>query len=249
MSLDYVTTSIRNGNLSNGKLFESSWTFFKAHIKDFSPAILGWWIVVNLVQVVLVGFPFISLILSLLSGIFSIYVIGRTHEILFTGHTTAPTNSDLPKALNLLIPYLLTNLIAGVIIGIGTLLLIIPGIMLSVYFCFVVQAIIIREKKGLDALQYSYQLILGKWWDVALTMFFFGLITSLYLLLIFGIPYLIIYIAELEETLPYFQAIAGPFLSTFSLIGATILFLNMDPSPPIPVYEESMELVSDFDEF
>lgn len=53
-------------------------------------------------------------------------------------------------------PLILTSLLAGVIITIGYVLLIVPGIVLSVIFYFVAQAVMIDGRSGTEALRESY---------------------------------------------------------------------------------------------
>jgi hypothetical protein len=59
-----------------------------------------------------------------------------------------------------------TILLAGVIILAATLLLIIPGIIFSVNYVFVLLVIALRDKHGTSALAYSHDLVKGQWWRV-----------------------------------------------------------------------------------
>jgi hypothetical protein len=59
-----------------------------------------------------------------------------------------------------------TNLLAGLILFGLTLLLIIPGIIWSVYYNFWIYAIANRGLSGKKALDYSKNLVRGQWWRV-----------------------------------------------------------------------------------
>ncbi len=77
----------------------------------------------------------------------------------------------------------------------GTLLLIIPGIIVSVWFMFYTYSIVFAEKSFIDALKYSKSLVIGRWWQVFWKSMGFGilwwLIFSLPIILLgFGIGFL-----------------------------------------------------------
>ncbi len=56
-------------------------------------------------------------------------------------------------------PLILSSVLAGIITVLGYVLLIIPGIILSVIFYFVAQAVMITGKSGMDALKTSYNFV------------------------------------------------------------------------------------------
>lgn len=56
-------------------------------------------------------------------------------------------------------PLILSSILAGIITVVGYILLIIPGIILSVVFYFVAQAVMIDGKSGMEALKTSYNFV------------------------------------------------------------------------------------------
>ncbi len=64
-------------------------------------------------------------------------------------------------------PLFLTLLLLGLITGLGYLLLIIPGLIFSVWFTFVVVIMINENVWGLAALKSSRNLVKGRFWKVA----------------------------------------------------------------------------------
>ncbi len=60
-----------------------------------------------------------------------------------------------------------TNIILGIFILGLTLLLIFPGIIYIVYWVFAPLAVILNNKFGKDALNYSKSIVKGRWWTVA----------------------------------------------------------------------------------
>lgn len=59
---------------------------------------------------------------------------------------------------------ILVGIVCMIGVGAGTLLLVIPGIFLGNLWCFYLYAIGIRNKEKLDSLNYSMDLVRGKWW-------------------------------------------------------------------------------------
>ncbi len=58
----------------------------------------------------------------------------------------------------------------------GLFLFIIPGILFAIWFLFTKYAVILDKKNDLFALQYSYQIVKGRWWQVFWRCFGFGIL-------------------------------------------------------------------------
>ena len=67
-------------------------------------------------------------------------------------------------SLRLFLRLLLTWLLAGSFILAGLILLIVPGIILGVWFFFINQVVVIEGESYLKALQKSREIIKGNWW-------------------------------------------------------------------------------------
>lgn len=80
----------------------------------------------------------------------------------------------------------LTTLSAAITMG-GYFLLIIPGIMLSVWFGFALYALAAEDTRGLDALLRSKQLVKGLWWQVVWRFIFFALVFLVPIGIVFGV--------------------------------------------------------------
>lgn len=72
----------------------------------------------------------------------------------------------------------------NVALVLGLILLVIPGLSIGVYWFFSLQAIVVNEKSGWQALKHSFQIVDEHWWS------FFGRLVILYALMIFGITVL-----------------------------------------------------------
>lgn len=127
-----------------------------------------------------------------------------------------------------LVPILLTGLLFGLILFFGFLALIIPGIVMAIYFIFALYSPIIREKFYLEAIKYSYSLTQSNWWRT----FFYVIVStiivaivafpvSLVLGILTSIPALVI----VTEIISYFFQM---FLGGFTLIFLINYFLQLE---------------------
>jgi len=93
----------------------------------------------------------------------------------FAGRHVSAGNA-LRFALTRFLPLLGTSLLAGLIIGVGFLLLIIPGIIFLIWYAFVGQVVVVEGLSGNDALSRSKALTAGYRWRIFGLLFIFGII-------------------------------------------------------------------------
>lgn len=74
---------------------------------------------------------------------------------------------------------LLVSFLAGLIILVGLILLIIPGVIFAVLLAVAIPALVIENKRGTDALSRSWNLVKGSFWHVLGTVLVAGLIGGL----------------------------------------------------------------------
>mgnify|MGYP001025458902 FL=1 len=108
----------------------------------------------------LCGFELIFIVLITITYIAGAYTVEAIVQDRPDGLSTA-----FRYALSRLPQVLLVSIIYGVIVMVGMLLLIIPGIIVAFYLTFAYPAVALRQV-SLQALQYSYQLVKGQWWRV-----------------------------------------------------------------------------------
>jgi hypothetical protein len=84
---------------------------------------------------------------------------------------------------NMVLPILWVSFLTSLIVGLWTLLLIIPGIIFSMYYVFSGYSVLFDGKRGLEALRFSKSMVKGRWWSVAwrvgVTGLFFGILVSI----------------------------------------------------------------------
>jgi hypothetical protein len=110
-------------------------------------------------------------------------------------------------------PFILVSILKFLIILGGTVLLIIPGIIFSVWYKFALYPVILDGMKSMPSLQKSHILVTGRWWSVAFRLFIIGL-----LLLLMSVA-LVLLVLFISNYLP------GPkFLQMMIISLLTVLF-------------------------
>lgn len=124
------------------------------------------------------------------------------------------------KGFKLFFRSILINICAFIVLTVGFVFLIIPGIYLAGAFSFIYQAVVIKNTGVIDTLKYSKKTVKGHWWKV----FFTGLIANVLAMIVIMI----------------FDFMSGNFIGSiissivtalstgFTTIVLTVLFLNLD---------------------
>lgn len=109
----------------------------------------------------------------------------------------------------------------GVVIGASILmglylfglyiLLIVPGIIFSVYWIFTIYTVILLDKSGKAAMDYSKELVVGRWWTTFWYSVAFGIMSFV---VAFGLGYINGLIINIAPPSPVIQFILNVFLST-----------------------------------
>lgn len=79
---------------------------------------------------------------------------------------SVPAKEGLSSTSHLIWPVIYTSLLVMLIVLGGTVMLIVPGIIFSIWYAFAYYAIIFEEKKGMEALKASKRLVAGRWWRI-----------------------------------------------------------------------------------
>lgn len=163
------------GMRSIGALFSDSIAFYKSH----AALLAGIMLVPALVQMVFIylvgveGGPSFSSSASLvlflvLIAFLLINIIGSAAAILAIANPGAhPTIMSAYKpAIPLFFPFLWLGVLVSLIMLGGFVLLVIPGIIFSVWFSLSYFTFLIEGKRGWQALKASKEYVKGKWWPV-----------------------------------------------------------------------------------
>lgn len=185
-----------------------------------------------------------SILMSLLSLWFSLAYILAIADI---DNNSAPQkiSAYLKKSRGFIVPAFGLGLIVGLIVLGGFILLIIPGILFSIWFVFVLQARVLDQKRGMTSLSASKTLVNGNWWGVfwriALSIFLVSIIIRIFgsiLNNIFQINFnnltfqsLTIFSLIVTILIAFVQAAMTPFATAIP----TILYLDLKRRKALPV--------------
>jgi len=129
----------------------------------------------------------------------------------------------LRKAFSRLGSYIGTSLLASLILFGFSLLLVIPGIIWTLYYAFFMQVVVLRGIGGKAALNYSKSLVEGRWWKVFWILFVISLI---YIAMSFGLGFVSFLLPEVIRMI--FGVCIYAIVFGFYIVAPTILFLNLD---------------------
>lgn len=112
----------------------------------------------------------IVLLIYIASLIFSLWVtIGLIQTAAATRKNQSPPNWKvaLTNSNHLIIPVIVNSVLVTLLIAIGSVLFIIPGIIFFVWYNFASYAIILDNKNWKEAFAASKFLVIGRWWHIA----------------------------------------------------------------------------------
>ncbi len=124
-----------------------------------------------------------------------------------------------------------TSIVAGISLIFLFLLLIVPGVIYSVYWLFILYVIILKDKSFFDAMSYSKSVVKGRWWRTLGYAFVFGLlalVVSFLLGLVFGG---FSFFLPAGIFMDLFDVVFGTFvdfLITYFTVVFVVFFLNLD---------------------
>ncbi|MBU0645921.1 hypothetical protein KJ611_00365 [Patescibacteria group bacterium] len=116
------------------------------------------------------------------------------------------------------------QIVSGIIISLATILLILPGIFMAVSYLFVIHALLFREKTGLDALHYSYQLVKGRWWRT----FGLTLVIGIFTFIASWLPDIIYIVVPAHYVTDIVTMTAADVIYAFSTVAFVVMFLNYE---------------------
>lgn len=222
---------------SVGDIFAVGWIIFSRNLGHYFILVLIVYLTIFFAgQYVPVGLIFEKygmdgvFYLNLLARIISSFIYGLlTMAIAISTHSYITSQSvdlsgDLKSAIYRWPSFIVTSILVGLIISIGFLLLIIPGIFWSVNYSFFVYVVALKGLGGKSALDYSKHLVEGQW----------GRAFGIYILMIICLGLISYLVNNLIGLLPqdYFLIAMGEIF--IQIIGAyfsvawVVFFLNTD---------------------
>lgn len=115
--------------------------------------------------------------------------------------------SAIQRGLDVFAPLLIVIVLYGAGVVLGLFALVLPGIYLAIRWIFSIQAVVIDQSRGTDALRRSSELVKGTWWRVAV-------ITLAANLLVGGLSAVV--------GAPFLAAATATDQAVFQLVGQTV---------------------------
>lgn len=141
-------------------------------------------------------------------------------------------------AKNLLLDGVLTNLLMTVLLIGLFILLIVPGVIFSIYWSFALIAVALKGKKNMDALAYSKDIVTGRWWMTLGYFILLGLIVAIVSGVATFVVGFVLGVIFSIIPIPYITSLVlmlvSYFAQMFALIYSIFLFINWDKFREIP---------------
>ena len=161
----------------------------------------------------------ITLIIELIAIMAIIYAINQRINKKNINYKEA-----LQKSLSRLGPAVWTNIVLFVFLLGLFILLIVPGIIFSIYWAFANYAVILHNKSGKNALDHSKSIVKGRWWRVFGILIVIAILSGLASIALTNILSLI----PKNFILNIIANTVLRVLMTFFTIVGTVLFINLD---------------------
>jgi hypothetical protein len=161
---------------SIGSLFSDSWKLYKERWQVLVEIVLLPTLVVMLGYVLLsLGLPF-SILGGLIVSIGYVIFAFSMLPVIFSLHHTAGTDASYKATIGWFWPFVWVTILEALAVMGGFMMLIIPGIWLSIALMLVAYVFVIEHRRGVDALRQSKDYIKGYWWAVMGRVLLLGLI-------------------------------------------------------------------------
>ena len=146
-------------SLPLGDYFKTGWDLFKQYPGGF----VGFCILYLVIQAALHRIPYVGPVASL--AVSTPLIMGNFLVSAKLLHGQTPEFRDFFGGFQYFLPLLLLSLIAGLFIGIGTILLIIPGVYLAVAYLFASYLVVDRRLDFWPAMELSRRTVHPQWFS------------------------------------------------------------------------------------
>lgn len=143
-------------------MFDASFSLYRQYFVTLVGAVGIIVVPVALLEVALGPFAFLG---SSLAGLIT-PAVGVVLAAQVARGETPSVGSIWRRVGRIIIPLLITDILVFLAVGVGAILLIIPGVLFYVWFALSSQAIVIEDRRYFRAMGRSRQLVLGSWWRV-----------------------------------------------------------------------------------
>ena len=209
-------------------VIQESWDMFTKHWQRFVSIAL----IVNVVVGVLIYLvaqigSFTALILVVILSSLALYLVQgpliKAVEDVRDGRADMTVGQTFSAAMPFLGSMLAAGLLAAIGIGIGFVLLIVPGLILMTIWVAIIPAIVLENRGPIDSFTRSRELVSGNGWNV------FGIIVLVDVIQLVARQILIVVLSPLNAGLQYLIAtlVTGTLIAPFVTIVWTLLYYRL----------------------
>ena len=219
-------------------VFGESWGLYKAHWRHFAVIALLIYAVIALLTILLVALlGWLGALLAALVGIAGAFwlqgtLIEAVRDVR-DGRADLSVGETFERVLPVLNRVVLAGILLGLAIGIGFLLLIVPGLVVLTLWIFVIPAIVLENRGVGESFGRSRELVRGNGWNV------FGVIVLTFILLLGVSIALRLILVPLDDWLASLvqQVVANTLVAPFAIIVWTLSYYRLralESSAPAP---------------
>lgn len=209
-------------------VFGESWNLYKGHWQHFALIALLIYALIALLTILLVAvLGWLGVLLAALVGIAGAFwlqgtLIEAVRDVR-DGRADLSVGETFERVLPSLNRIVLAGILLGLAIGVGFLLLIVPGLVVLTLWIFVIPAIVLENRGIGEAFGRSRELVRGNGWNV------FGVIVLTFVLLLGVSIVLRLILAPLDDWLASLiqQVVANTLVAPFAIIVWTLSYYRL----------------------
>jgi hypothetical protein len=184
-------------------------------------------------------FPVTIVVSTIVATLYEGMVVGLVRDVQ-DGRRDSSVRDLIDSAVPVLLPLIAVGILAGIGIGLGFLLLIVPGLILLTIWAVVAPVVVVERPGIIDAFRRSHDLVRGNGWQV------FGVIIVAFLIAAvagFILNAIAVSIAEGPIIRIVFSALASTLTAPITALVAAVLYFRLlgiersvvpAPAPPQP---------------
>jgi hypothetical protein len=183
-------------------------------------------------------FPVTIVVSTIVGTLYEGMVVGLVRDVQ-DGRRDSSVRDLIDSALPVLLPLIAVGILAGIGIGLGFLLLIVPGLILLTIWAVVAPVVVVERPGIIDAFRRSHELVRGNGWQV------FGVIIVAFLIAAvagFVLTAIAVSIADGPIIRIVFSALASTLTAPITALVAAVLYFRLraieGPAPQASVLEQ-----------
>jgi hypothetical protein len=216
-------------------VFGEAWRMYRAHAGHLIGIAFVIYVVAAVVDALVslgggILVSIVGLIVTVLAGYLVQAALVKSVQDIRDGRADLSVSETVAAGTAVLLPVTGAALLAGIAIGIGLVLIIVPGLFLITIWAVIIPVIVIERTGALNSFGRSYQLVKGNGWHVFGTLvlaWIIQFVVSLVLgVLLFALP---LFLRNAVSTL-----VTGALVAPFTALIVTLIYYRLLAGPQMP---------------